>query len=253
MTIKIDLNNKVALITGARNGNGLAISKKLIAAGCTCIGVDVLDFTRESCFDSKKFFGVQGDISKKENLLNITEQIFQIAKPVDIIVHNAGITRPNEFASYTHCDWDDTLAVNLTAPFSLTKELINFALKHEASLPKSIVNITSLGSTLGFPQNPAYQASKGGLLALTRAMAYDLAKFDIRVNAVAPGYIKTNMTRVSWSNDKLREAREKRTMLGRWGEPEDVANAVIFLASELSAYVTGQEISVDGGWSAKGL
>lgn len=117
----------------------------------------------------------------------------------------------------------------------------------------SIINITSLASMFGFSDNPAYVASKAGLKGLTTSLAYDLASKKIRVNAIAPGYIKTEMTKVSWSKIKLRRKRDNRIMLNRWGKPDDVANAALFLASDLASYITGQNICVDGGWSVKGL
>ena len=117
----------------------------------------------------------------------------------------------------------------------------------------SIINITSLGAELGFPGNPSYVASKGGLKQLGKAMAVDLAQYNIRVNNVCPGYFKTDMTRKSYNDPHLREARNKRIMLGRWGNPSDLVGPCIFLASEAASYITGIDLLVDGGWVAKGL
>ena len=113
--------------------------------------------------------------------------------------------------------------------------------------------ISSINATLGFPDNPGYVAAKGGLTAMTRALAVDLGKRQIRVNSIAPGYVHTKMTELSYQDSDTHKERMRRTILGRWGEPEDLAGAAIFLASKASAYVTGQEILVDGGWSVKGL
>jgi len=117
----------------------------------------------------------------------------------------------------------------------------------------SIINITSLNAELAFPGNPAYMASKGALRQLTRSAAYDLAPYGIRANNIAPGYIKTAMTEKSYNNQQLYEARQSRTILGRWGTPGDLAGAAIFLASNASSYITGQDLYVDGGWNIKGL
>src|SRR5262245_57551582 len=117
----------------------------------------------------------------------------------------------------------------------------------------SIVFVTSINSVLGFPGNPAYVAAKGGLRQLTKALALDLGSRGIRVNALAPGYIRTFMTESSYANTEQRAARTARTMLGRWGEPSDLVGAAIFLLSDASNYVTGQDLFVDGGWTAKGL
>jgi gluconate 5-dehydrogenase len=117
----------------------------------------------------------------------------------------------------------------------------------------SIVNVTSIGSVLGMPGNPGYGAAKGGLRVLSKALAIDLAPLGIRVNNLAPGYIRTAMTEASWADPERRAQRERHTMLGRWGTPDDLVGAAIFLASDASAYVTGLDLFVDGGWTAKGM
>jgi len=117
----------------------------------------------------------------------------------------------------------------------------------------SIINITSLAAEQGFPDNVAYVASKGGLKQLTKAMAIDLANKNIRVNSIGPGYVKTKMTEKSWKDKKKKKNRSERIILARWAYPEDIANTCLFLGSELSSYINGQEIYVDGGWLSKGL
>ena len=117
----------------------------------------------------------------------------------------------------------------------------------------SIINITSLNAELAFPDNPAYMSFKGALRQLTKSAALDLGQHNIRVNGVGPGYFKTEMTRASWEDKEKFEARKERTVLKRWGEPEDLVGVCVFLASDASAYITGQNIYVDGGWSIKGL
>jgi NAD(P)-dependent dehydrogenase (short-subunit alcohol dehydrogenase family) len=119
--------------------------------------------------------------------------------------------------------------------------------------PGSIINITSIGAKQGFPNNPAYGASKGGLSQLTKALACDWAEYGIRVNNVGPGYTVTKMTQTSWNNNEMREARTSRTMMGKWARPEDITGTVLFLASDMASYITGQDIYVDGGWTSKGL
>jgi gluconate 5-dehydrogenase len=117
----------------------------------------------------------------------------------------------------------------------------------------SIINVTSIGSVLGFPDNPAYVASKGGLRLLTKALAMDLASYSIRVNNLAPGYIRTDMTKSSFEDPVRYAERLQGMIIKRWGNPEDLAGAAIFLASDASAYITGIDLFVDGGWTAKGL
>ena len=131
-----------------------------------------------------------------------------------------------------------------------------FLISHLTSLMKkggSIINVTSLGSVLGFPDNPSYVSSKGGLKMLTKSLAVDLGKKGIRVNNLLPGYMKTAMTKKSFMNKDLKEERDKRIIINRWGNSTDLIGPCIFLASDSSSYITGSDILVDGGWIAKGL
>ena len=139
--------------------------------------------------------------------------------------------------------------VNLRAPFILSTRLVELMKKKGGS----IINITSLSAQLGFKNNVAYVASKGGLKLMSKALANDFAKLKIRVNNVGPGYIKTNMTLKSWKNKKLHKLRQNKTLLNRWGSSQDLVGTIIFLSSDASRYITGQDIYVDGGWLAKGI
>lgn len=249
MTHEIDLNGKVAIVTGAGQGNGLAIANTLKNAGALVVSIDkrfpghvenqielnhqlTVDLTNTNCLSLISNFLIK---------LNIKE--------VDILVNNAGITIPNELTSYCVKDWHKTIDINLTLPFRLTQKIVSNYMADNLS----VINIASLASEFGFPNNPAYIASKGGLAALTKSLAFDLGEKKVRVNAISPGYIKTAMTEKSWNDQELRQARTDRSVMGRWGEPKDIANAVLFLASDLSSFITGQNIFVDGGWSIKGL
>ena len=140
------------------------------------------------------------------------------------------------------------IQVNLRAAYSATMEVAKFMYNNG-----SVINITSINSVIGFPGNPGYVASKGGLRMLTKALAIDLASHNIRVNAIELGYFRTDMTAHSYANQKLRANRLKRMIIQRYGEPSEVVGAAIFLASEASSYITGQDICMDGGWTAKGM
>ena len=144
---------------------------------------------------------------------------------------------------------DKILTVNLKAVYQLSKVVVNYMKDNGGS----IINITSIWSERGAPGNIAYGASKGGLKQLTKCMAYELAKYNIRVNNLGFGYIKSGMTKSSWEDEEKRKFIASKTMLNRWGMPEDVIGAVVFLASDASSYVTGSTIMIDGGWLEKGI
>ena len=139
--------------------------------------------------------------------------------------------------------------INVTAPFVLCRELLPMMKVSGAS----IVNITSLNSEMAFPNNPAYVASKGALKQLTKSIALDYGKYNIRCNNVGPGYMMTDMTKKSWSNPEIYRERKNKTVLGRWGSAKDLIGIISFLLSDSSEYITGQDVYVDGGWLIKGL
>ena len=237
------LENKIAIVTGAARGNGKAIALGLKGAGATVVAVDILD----------ENIGCEMyccDITENYMLLKLVKHVIDKYGRIDILVNNAGVSYGGDYTSYPEESWAKTYKVNLKAPFELTK-LVAEHMKRLRS--GSIINITSLNAELAFPNNPAYMASKGGLKQLTKSTAYDLGSYGIRANNLGPGYIKTSMTEQSWNNPESRSMRENRTLLGRWGEPSDLVGPAIFLASDASGFITGQDLYVDGGWLIKGL
>jgi NAD(P)-dependent dehydrogenase (short-subunit alcohol dehydrogenase family) len=252
MSVCIDLTGKTAVVTGGARGSGLAIVSKLISCGCECYVIDVVDpdlnDLKEYGLHRDSYTYIYLDLSSKDLESNVRSKL-EILPDINFIVNNAGITIGNTLFDYTVEDWQNTIQINLTAPFIITKVLSEMKILDGGS----VINITSLAAEQGFPNNPAYLASKGGLKQLTQSLAYDLASKNIRVNNVGPGYIKTNMTAVSWADLDLRKDRSQHMLLDRWGSPTDVANAVLFFCSDLSSYITGQSLYVDGGWLTKGL
>jgi NAD(P)-dependent dehydrogenase (short-subunit alcohol dehydrogenase family) len=247
------VDGKRVLITGAANGNGKAISKAFGNAGSQLFLVDI---------DRENLAIVADDIEKQTNSI-VQRAVVDLSVPkevdkfldknnnFDVVINNAGLTRSNHLFDYKDSDWDLTYKVNLFAPYKIIQK-VSQTMSQEKKLG-SIINVTSLGAELGFPDNPAYVAFKGALKQLTKAAALDLSTHGVRVNSVGPGYTKTNMTKGSWNDKKLRLDRTKRTILGRWSESEDLIGIMIFLASDASSYVTGQEFYIDGGWLSKGL
>lgn len=250
MTISIDFNNKIAVITGGSSGNGLGILKKFFKAGAFCINIDKNNLSESLLSECNgSYLYIKADVSDA-NLINILDSSELISvKNIDFLINNAGITIGNAFERYSTLDWDKTLSTNLKSVFLLTQYFVNRGFNFGGS----IVNISSLASEQGFPGNVAYVASKGALKQLSKALALDLSDRGLRVNCVGPGYIRTAMTEKSWADPQLKNERSKRMISKRWGEPEDVANACIFLCSDLASYITGQDLYVDGGWLSKGL
>jgi NAD(P)-dependent dehydrogenase (short-subunit alcohol dehydrogenase family) len=201
--------------------------------------------------NSSNMFSKICDITNNRKFDQICNSIFKKHNKIDILINNAGISLPNILHGiYPKKNWDETLAINLSAAFHASQTVIKYMAKRNKG---SIINITSINAEFAFPNNPAYVASKGGLKLLGKALAKDWGRFGIRVNNLGPGYIKTEMTMKSFNDKDKRVARENSTMLGRWGEVKDLLGPCIFLASDASSYITGQDIYVDGGWSANGL
>lgn len=240
------LQSKVAIVTGAARGNGKAIAEGLASMGANVIGLDVLDH-----FTTEKFEYTICDVTNNKELDEMIKHVINKYKKIDILVNNAGVSYPNSFLEYPDELWEKTYKVNLKAPYEIIKR-VGGEMKRNAT-GGSIINITSLNSELAFPNNPAYVAMKGGLKQLTKSAALDLGKHGIRVNNVGPGYFMTNMTKSSWQDPIKHKERASKTVLNRWGTPEDLIGVSIFLASDASSYITGQDIYVDGGWLIKGL
>jgi len=249
------LEGRCAIVTGGARGNGRAISEALLRAGSKVIICDILKtdlLTTADYFKKNKLKVIEYvcDLSDTEEIMRFMKFVNKVTKKVDILVNNAGVSFSSELKDYTDEKWDRTYRVNLLAPFILTREVSKLMIKQKSGV---IINITGLNSEQAFPDNPAYVACKGGLKQLTKSLAMDLGQYNIRVNSIGPGYFKTNMTKKSWGDLVERARRTNRMILNRWGESEDLAGAVIFLSSDSSSYITGQDIYVDGGWLAKGL
>jgi NAD(P)-dependent dehydrogenase (short-subunit alcohol dehydrogenase family) len=249
---------RFAAVTGAGSGNGKAIAETLLAEGAS---VAILDIAPESLADiTARFpaaFAVKVDVADQESVRNAMRDVEQQFGRLDLLVNNAGIVRGTNFAELPLEEWDQVFAVNSTGPFLMSQAAVPLlrASAHERgqSATSAIVNITSVEahiviSSSGHPQ-VHYNASKGALLQLTRALAVECARDQVRVNAVAPGFIETPFTKPVLGNEAVLKWLLERTPMGRVGQPEDVANAVSFLGSEKASWVTGATLFVDGGWT----
>ena len=238
--------NKVVIVTGGFQGNGLSISENFLKHGAKVYSIDK-KFKKSD--KVKNFTKIKAEIDNFKSIKKIIDAIGKREKKIDILVNNAGISE--KFSSKNLLiNWKKTLSINLTAPFFLSYTCLPYLKKSKYS---SIVNITSLNGKIAMSKNPAYNASKGGLSALNACLAMDFADFNIRVNAVSPGYIKTGMTYKSFNNNKAYKKRLDRMMIKKYGLPQDVADAVLFLSSQKSKYINGTEIVVDGGLLKKGI
>tara|TARA_B100000446_G_C10515752_1_gene328448 strand:+ start:634 stop:1461 length:828 start_codon:yes stop_codon:yes gene_type:complete len=245
------VKNKIVIITGSGRGIGRTFALNMAKRSAITYCFDI-KFPNKIPKDlSNNLFHIKCDLTSKKKFDNECKKIFNRHKKIDVLINNLGISLPGKNEqTYLEKYWDQTLKINLTVAFNCSQTVMKFMLKKKNG---SIINITSINAELGFPNNPAYIASKGGLKMLGKSMAKDLGKYGIRVNNLGPGYFKTLMNQNSWKNLKTRKARTIRTMLDRWGEIDELVGPCIFLASDASKYVTAQDLYVDGGWTANGL
>ena len=242
------LKGKVALVSGASRGIGEAIAHGLVQAGAVVVGMGRSPAPTQA--SRQNFVYRRCDVLDRAAFRKLCEDMWSEHEHLDTYVHAAGTTLINTDRSSLAETFRRTIDTNLTAAYDCCLAVSEHMAKHNGG---SIINITSIGSILGFPSNPGYVASKGGLRMLTKAMALDLGAQHIRVNNISPGYIRTAMTETSFHDPVCHQERLHRMIIQRWGTPEDLVGAAIFLASEASSYITGQDILVDGGWTAKGL
>jgi 2-deoxy-D-gluconate 3-dehydrogenase len=243
------LDHKIALVTGSASGLGAAIAIALSQAGATvaCHG------NRRAAAETARTIGeraaaFQADLSSTSGAEHLFEQVKATYGRVDILVNNAGTIHREAAADVSLADWQQVLQVNLTSVFQLSQ----LAARDMFSRSKGkIVNIASLLSFQGGIRVPAYTASKGGVAQLTKALANEWAGRNVQVNAIAPGYFRTENT-TALREDEVRNSQIlARIPAARWGEPEDIAGAAVFLASSASDYITGEVLVVDGGWMAR--
>jgi 3-oxoacyl-[acyl-carrier protein] reductase len=243
----MELSGRVAVVTGAARGIGWEIAQRLCGAGASLAVVDVADDTvaQAAAELSRRGAGARGyrcDVSSFDETAAVGEKVLADFGRVDVLVNNAGITRDRLFVRMTGDDWAAVINVNLTGAFNFSKAFAPSMLRQRAGC---IVNIASVVGQAGNAGQANYAASKAGLIGLTKSLAREFGPRGVRVNAVAPGFIRTSMT------DALPEDAQNQMKqaipLGRFGETGDVAGVVMFLVSDASAYVTGQVINCDGG------
>lgn len=243
----MDLKGKVALITGGAQGIGKVTALLLASKGAD---VAASDINREGAFETvkeieglgRRGLALEGDVSNPADAEGIVAKTVEQLGGIDILVNNAGITRDKLLLRMTEEDWDAVLNVNLKGTFNCTKAAIKHMIKRKSG---KIVNIASVVGEMGNAGQANYAASKAGIIGLTKAIAREYAQRGINVNAIAPGYVETPMTEAL--AEKVKEELRRQIPMAKLGAPLDVANAVYFLVSDASSYITGQVLNVNGG------
>jgi NAD(P)-dependent dehydrogenase (short-subunit alcohol dehydrogenase family) len=241
------MNQKFAIVTGGASGLGLAITKKLVNEGVKTLMIGRNEDQLKSVSTTLGELCVFRvfDLQKLKDIPALIASIIEEFGNIDILVNNAGINMKKPFVEVTDEDFNNVIQTNLSAVFSISREVVK-GMIHAGK--GNIINISSMAAQYGIPKVIAYSAAKTGIEGMTRAMATELSPLGIRVNCVAPGFIKTDMSAKALDSDPERKSKVfGRTPMGRMGEPEDIAEAVYFFSSENSKYITGAIMPVDGG------
>ncbi len=248
------LDGKVAIVTGASTGHGQGMSLGLAGAGADIVGIDYVDMPdteQQVKALGRRFLGIRADLVKitPEGLKALVEQAVSAFGHVDILVNNAGIIKREDSLVFSEKNWDDVMAINAKTVFFFSQAVANQFVKQGTG--GKIISIASMLSYQGGIRVPSYTASKSAVKGITMTMANEWAKYNINVNAIAPGYMATNNT-AALREDEVRAGQIlERIPAGRWGTPKDVAGACVFLASENASYINGFTLAVDGGWLAR--
>lgn len=240
-----DLSGKIALVTGASRGIGAAIADTLAQAGATVIGTATSDSGAAAIGERLAQWNGQGralNAAEADGIENMIADIEKEFGKLDILVNNAGITRDNLLMRMKEEEWDEIMQVNLKSVFRASKAVLRGMMKQRSG---RIINITSVVGAMGNAGQANYAAAKAGLMGFAKSMAREVGSRGITVNCIAPGFINTDMTRAL--PEEVRKTFEAQTALGRFGDAQDIADAVLFLASDQAKYITGQTLHVNGG------
>lgn len=251
MNAMFDLNGKAALVTGANTGIGQAIAVALAAAGANVAVAgrsDPSDTIRAISDAGRRSVDLRADLADTSGLDGVVTKAHDAFGRLDVLVNNAGIIRRNNAIDFTEKDWDDVIATNLKSVFFLAQSAAKVMIPAGSG---KIINIASLLSFQGGVRVPSYASAKSGVAGLTKALANEWAAKGVQVNAIAPGYITTNNTAALQADETRNRQILERIPAARWGRPEDLSGAAVFLSSSASDYVNGHVLVVDGGWLAR--
>jgi 3-oxoacyl-[acyl-carrier protein] reductase len=242
------VEGKKALITGGARGIGKEIVTAFLNEGASVYFIDLQESEFMSEYEQlaaaagQSVVFKQGNVADEEEITAVVDEILKESGGIDVLVNNAGITRDNLFFRMSAKEWNDVLSINLSSAFYISKVIARQMAKQKSG---SIINIASIVGVIGNAGQANYSASKAGMIGLTKSLAREIGSRGVRVNAVAPGFIKTAMT--DKLTDSQKEALLSQVPLSRLGNPEEVASVVLFLASELASYITGEVIQITGG------
>lgn len=245
----LKLLNKIAIVTGASRGIGKSITEKLVLYGCKVVIISrkISDLERvKNELGADNIICFECDITDQNQFKNIAKRIYDKYGSIDILVNNAGITKDKLLLRLAESDWDDVININLKGYYNTIKVVSRYMLKNRSG---KIINISSIIGQIGNSGQSNYAASKSGIEGMTRALAVELGSKNININAIAPGYIDTQMTKNL--NEEILNNMKKNIPLNRLGVAKDVADLVCYLSSDLSSYITGQTINIDGGMTIK--
>lgn len=241
------MNDKVVLVTGSARGIGFRIAEMFAEKGAKTVILDINQEIVDKAVEDLKARGFEAfgyilDVTNAELVETVFKQVNKELGSLDVLINNAGITKDNLIMRMKEAEWDAVINVNLKGTFNCTQKISRYMMKQKSGV---IINIASVIGIMGNAGQANYAASKGGIIALTKSTAKELASRNIRANAVAPGFIETDMT--ASLSEEVVENYAKAIPLGKMGQTEDIANLCLFLASDGAKYITGQTINVDGG------
>lgn len=248
---QFSLKGKVAIVTGSSTGLGQGMALGLAEAGADIVGIDYVESNDTKVMVKKlgrKYLGLVANLIsiKKEGLVDLVNQAVKTFGKVDILINNAGIIRREDSLEFSESNWDDVMNINAKTVFFFSQAVANQFIKQGHG--GKIISIASMLSYQGGIRVPSYTASKSAVKGITMTMANEWAKYNINVNAIAPGYMATNNTAALRDDEKRAGEILERIPAGRWGTPKDVAGAAVFLASDNANYIHGFTLAVDGGW-----
>jgi len=246
------LKDKVCIVTGAGKGIGRSITKVFMDNGAKLAVItrtqnDVDSLNAEFNKDSSRFMAVCGDVSNQDTVNNFVKEVASKYERVDVLINNAGMRFRKNFKDIMLEEFKQVLNVNILSVFFLCQAVLPIMVKQNNG---KVINMSSIAGTQGFSELSGYVTSKAAIIGLTKSLAVEYAEDNIQINALAPGFCKTSYFDNFSKNEKLYDFTIGRTPMRRWGESKEIANTCLFLASDLSSYITGDVISVDGGWGA---